>query len=233
MRALRILLVMAVILGGIFVALDRFAVNYAEAEVAERVQARQGAQAGTTDVSIKGFPFLTQVAAKHLDQVDIIQKDLEASAEGRTIRIREMAAELHDVEVTGSLSAFSGATAERATGRATVSYADLTRVADEDVRLSYGGNGKVKVDGSVKILGRTISRDVLATVSVADGGTIRVRADEIPGEGIPGLEELVRQKTDFDRKIGGLPTGLKLEKAEATKSGLEISVTGTDVALAG
>lgn len=61
MRALRILLVTVVVLGGIFVAVDRAAVYFAESEVEGRVQVT-GATIGSTDVSIKGFPFLTQVA---------------------------------------------------------------------------------------------------------------------------------------------------------------------------
>ncbi|WP_434591580.1 LmeA family phospholipid-binding protein [Streptomyces sp. A5-4] len=232
MRALRILLIFAVVLGGIFVAVDRIAVNMAESEVADRVQNQQGLGGGA-EVSIKGFPFLTQVAAKRLDQVDVTLKDVEASAAGRKVRVGELAAELHDVKLQGSLTGFTSAKAARATGTATVSYADLTRASEEGVRVSYGGNGKVKVTGSIGILGRTVTRSVLSTVSMVDGNTIRVRADEVPGEGIPGLEGLIRKRTDFDRQIGGLPDGLKLEKIEAREGGAEISVTGTDVELAG
>ncbi|MGW7055531.1 LmeA family phospholipid-binding protein [Streptomyces sp. NPDC054887] len=232
MRALRILLVVGVILGGVFVALDRLALNYAESEVAERVKSRQGLT-GTVDVSIKGFPFLTQVASKHFDQVDVTVDGVEASAEGRTVRVSELTAALHDVRVRGSFSGFSDATADRATGSARISYEDLTAASESSFPVSYGGDGKVKVTGSAEILGREITRSVISTVSVVDGSTIRVRADEVPGEGLPGIEEQVREKTDFDRRISGLPEGLKLEKAESTKDGLEITVTGTDVGLAG
>ncbi|OEJ26245.1 hypothetical protein BGM19_18105 [Streptomyces agglomeratus] len=232
MRALRILLVVAVILGGIFVIVDRLAVNYAESEVAKRVQTRQGLT-GEPDVAIKGFPFLTQVAAKHLDQVDVTVEGVEASAEGRRVRISEMTAELHDVRVSGSFSGFSGATADLATGTARISYEDLSRASESGFPVAYGGNDKVKVTGSVEILGRKITRSVLSSVSVIDGSTIRVRADEVPGEGLPGIEQQVREKTDFDRQISGLPDGLNLKKADATKDGLEISVAGTNVGLAG
>ncbi|MEV8310698.1 DUF2993 domain-containing protein [Streptomyces flavidovirens] len=233
MRALRILLIVAVVVGGIFVIVDRVAVNFAESEVAKRVQSRQGLT-GATDVSIKGFPFLTQVAAKHLDQVDVSVAGVEASAEGRKVRISEMTAELHDVRVTGSVSGFSSATADLANGTARISYADLSKASDSEFPVSYGGNGKVKVTGSAEFPGvGVVKRSVLSSVSVVDGTTIRVRADEVPGEGIPGVEEKIREKTDFDRQIGGLPEGLKLEKVEATEDGLEVSVTGTNVGLAG
>ncbi|MEU2162002.1 DUF2993 domain-containing protein [Streptomyces sp. NPDC019208] len=229
MRALRILLITVVILGGLFVAADRLLLNYAESEAAEKLKARQGLSRAT-EVSIAGFPFLTQVAGRELERVDVTVRGIEASANGRRVVITEMSAALHDVRLG---SGFGSATATTATGTARISYADLEKAADEDVTLAYGGNGKVKVTGSVGILGRTISRSVVSTVSLVDGDTIRVRADEVPGEGIPRLEELIRGRTDFDRKISGLPQGMKLEKVQAEENGLVITVSGTDVPLSG
>ncbi|MFD3652263.1 DUF2993 domain-containing protein [Streptomyces sp. NPDC058620] len=229
MRALRILLIIAVVLGGVFVAVDRAAVYFAESEAEGRVRF-SGAEAGSTDVSIKGFPFLTQVAGSELGQVDVKLTGIQANAAGRTLRISEIRAQLHQVTLG---EGYTSATAARATGTAVVSYDDLTEAADKGVTVAYGGNGKVKVTGEIGILGRTLSRSVLSTVTLVDGDTVRVHADEVPGEGIPGLEGLVRQKTDFERRIGGLPNGLKLQKIEVTEGGLEISVTGADVPLAG
>lgn len=231
MRALRILLIIAVVLGGVFVALDRAAVYFAESEAEDRV-AFAGADAGSTEVSIKGFPFLTQVAGSELDQVDVTVKDIRASAAGRELRIGEIRAELHQVTLGAG---YTSATASRATGTAVVSYAALTEAADDGVTVAYGGDGKVKVTGSVRIplLNRELTRSVLSTVTLVDGDTVKVHADEVPGEGIPGLEGLVRQKTDFERGISGLPDGLKLEKIEVAPGGLEISMTGADIDLAG
>ena len=230
MRALRILLVIAVVLGGIFVAVDRAAVHFAESEAEGRIQFT-GAQAGSTDVSIKGFPFLTQVAGSELDQVDVELTGIRTNTpEGRTLTISEIRAQLHQVTLGAG---YSSATASRVTGTAVVSYDDLTKAADRDVTVAYGGDGKVKVTGSVAILGRTVSRSVVSTVTLLDGKTVKVHADKVPGEDVPGVERLIRRKTDFERRIGGLPNGMELQKIEATPDGLEISVTGTDVSLAG
>ncbi|MFE4331498.1 DUF2993 domain-containing protein [Streptomyces sp. NPDC056831] len=229
MRALRILLVAVVVLGGIFVAVDRAAVYFAESEVEGRVQVT-GATIGSTDVSIKGFPFLTQVAGDQLDEVDVKITGIETDANGRRIRISRMNAALHEVKLADG---YSSATAARATGTAVISYEDLTKAASDGVVVEYGGNGKVKVTGTVDILGNPLSRSVLSTVTLVDGHTLKVHADKVPGKGIPGLEGLVREKTDFEREVGGLPSGLKLEKIQPTADGLEISVTGTDVRLAG
>ncbi|PRH77264.1 DUF2993 domain-containing protein [Streptomyces solincola] len=230
MRALRILLITAVILGGLFVAADRLAVNYAEGEVADRIKASRGLSS-TPEVSIEGFPFLTQVAGRELDQVDIALTGAEASAGGRSVRITEMDASLRDVRIEGN---FDRAIAATATGTARISYGDLGAASQEDVTLAYGDNGKVKLTGSIEVpvLGK-VSESVLSTVSVVDGDTLRVRADKVPGDAIPGVEEKIRERTDFDRTISGLPEGLVLQKAEATTDGLKITLTGKDVSLAG
>lgn len=55
MRALRIFLIVAVILGGLFVIADRVAVGFAEDEAADRIRTTEGL-ASTPDVSIEGFP---------------------------------------------------------------------------------------------------------------------------------------------------------------------------------
>jgi hypothetical protein len=231
MRALRILLIIAVVLGGVFVAVDRAALYFAESEAEGRVSFA-GAETGSTEVSIKGFPFLTQVAGSELDRVDVTVKDVRAGAAGREIRIGEIRARLSQVTLGAG---YTSATASRATGTAVISYAALTEAADEGVTVAYGGDGKVKVSGSVEIplLGETVTRSVLSTVTLVDGDTVKVHADEVPGEGIPGLEGLVRKKTDFERKIAGLPEGLKMEKIEVAPDGLEISMTGADIRLAG
>ncbi|MER5499045.1 DUF2993 domain-containing protein [Streptomyces sp. NPDC002561] len=229
MRALRILLVIVLVLGGILAAVDRAAVYFAESEVEGRIEV-PGATIGSTDVSIGGFPFLTQIVGKNLDEVDVEIIGIETDANGRRLRIDRMNAALHDVRLSDN---YSAATAARATGTAVISYEDLTEAASDGVAVEYGGKGKVKVTGTVDLLGRPISRSVLSSVTLVDGHTLRVRADKVPGEDIPGLEDVVRKKTDFDREIGGLPSGLKLRRIQPTPDGLEISVTGTDVRLAG
>ncbi|MET7757288.1 DUF2993 domain-containing protein [Streptomyces sp. NPDC005389] len=228
MRALRILLIVAVVLGGVLVGIDRLAVAYAEDEAAGRVKL-SSAKSEAVEVDIKGFPFLTQVADKRLDEVDVRLTGVTATAGDKSIRVGELNVALRDVTVTGD---WSGAKAGSATGTALISYADLTAASDREAVVAYGGNGKVKVTGGVKVMGRTLTRTVLSTVTVVNGDTIRVRADEVPGEGIPGIEDLVRARTDFDRSIGAI-AGMKVEKVEPRPDGLAISVTGKDVVLAG
>ncbi|KUH37695.1 MULTISPECIES: DUF2993 domain-containing protein [Streptomyces] len=229
MRALRKLLIIAVVLGGLLVVGDRLAAGVAEREAAGRIQANQGLST-EPDVSIGGFPFLTQLLAKKFDRVDVALTGLEVTAGDRRVRVGELQAELHDVRLEGD---YSRAVAATATGTARISYDELRKTSDSDVTLAYGGDGKIKVTGSVEFLGQTVTRSVLSTVSVVDGDTLRVRADEVPGEGLPGIEELIRQRTDFDRPVSGFPAGLAIEKVEAAPDGLAVTVGGRDVVLTG
>lgn len=244
MRALRILIIFAVILGGLFVIADRVAVNFAEDEAAQKMRTTEGLST-TPNVSIKGFPFLTQVASGELDDVEVGIKDYEAATgtSGEKIRIADMKADMRGVVFSGD---YSSATARTATGTATIAYADLLKAAKSEptdvspgvsakvVGLSAGGNGKIKVEVEATVLGNKLPKpvSVLSTVSVK-GDTVQVRADSLPNMGIDVAENAVRSITDFQQAIDDLPGGIKIDKVEGGKDGVEITVKGSDVKLAG
>ncbi|MET7601842.1 DUF2993 domain-containing protein [Streptomyces avermitilis] len=247
MRALRILLIIAVILGGLFVIADRVAVGFAEDQAAEKIKTSEGLSS-TPDVSIKGFPFLTQVAGGELDDVELGIKNYEADTGSATsgtdkIRIDDLNAEMHGVVFSGD---YSSATADSATGTATIAYGELLKAAKSEptrvgpaltarvVGLSDGGNGKIKVEVEATILGTKVPRpvSVLSTVAV-EGDTVKVYADSLPKLGVELAETEIRSITDFQQKIDELPGGIKLDKVEAAKDGVEISVKGSNVKLVG
>ncbi|MEU5031173.1 LmeA family phospholipid-binding protein [Streptomyces milbemycinicus] len=231
MRALRITAIVFVVLGILFVAADRLAVYFAESEAADKIKTSQGLT-NTPDVSIKGFPFLTQVAGKELDEVEIGMDGLTTDAGGgRTVRVTKLNASLHNVRISSS---FSSATADSATGSAHISYADLSTAAGQGITVGYAGKdesgrGRVKITG--QLMG--LSMSTYSTVTIVNGDTIRMRAESVPGSKIPGWEEKVRQRTDIDRKIDGLPTGMRLDKVETDEDGVDVSVVGNNVELAG
>ncbi|MER5813484.1 DUF2993 domain-containing protein [Streptomyces sp. NPDC002033] len=237
MRFLRFLVIVAVVLGALFVGVDRWAVGYAENRLAEEIRSRQGL-AGSAEVDIHGFPFLTQALSHDLEQVDLKLKGIEANADGRKTRLTQIDAAFHEVKLNDG---YTGGTAKRAEGTALMSYADLTAASQNGVTLTYGGApGKVKVTASLEFLGRTLTRDVVATVTLVDakdskgGKVVRVRADSVPGEGLPGIESAIRKRTDFDRRIDeGLPSGLRLTALTSDEAGVHLTLNGTDVVLAG
>jgi hypothetical protein len=247
MRALRIILIVTVILGGLFVIADRVAVGFAEDKAADRIKSTEGL-AGTPDVSIEGFPFLTQVVGGELDDVKIGIKDYEASTGGTsgtsTVRIDDLNAEMHGVAFNGD---YTSATADSATGSASIGYAELLKTAKSQatqvgpgvtarvVGLSDGGDGKIKVAVEVSVGGTKVPQpvSVLSSVTVVGGNTVKVHADSLPKLGVDLAENRVRAITDFEQKIDKLPGGIQLDTVQAAANGVDISVKGSNVKLVG
>jgi hypothetical protein len=247
MRGLRILLTVAVILGVLFVVVDRVAVYFAEDEAASKVKTTENL-ATTPDVSIKGFPFLTQVVSGELDDVELGIKTYEASTGNTsgtgvsTIRIDDLKADMKDVKFSGD---YSSATAATATGSASIAYDELLKAAKSQptdvftgvkaqiVSLSDGGDGKIKADMKVTVAGvGTTDYPVLSTVTV-DGDTVKVHADNLPKLVIDLADSRIRSITDFQQTIDQLPGGVKLDSVQAAKNAVEIKVKGSNVRLAG
>lgn len=240
-RVLRVVLVVGVLLGGLFVGLDRWAAGYAENRMAERIQAHEGGLPGVR-VDIQGFPFLTQALAHDLDEVDLKVSDLGVTTpEGGRTSLSDLRIAFHGVKLNGD---YSGGTAKTAEGSALLTYHDLSLAAQPGVTLAYGGApGKVKVTATFDFLGRKVTRSVVSTVSLVDakdakdgkgGKTVRVRADEVPGEGIPGIEAAVRKFTDFDRQLDSrLTSGIQLTALTSDEAGIHLTLGGTNLALAG
>ncbi|MGW8374199.1 DUF2993 domain-containing protein [Streptomyces sp. ODS28] len=250
MRALRVLLVIAIVLGGLFVAADRVGVMLAEDQAAGKIKSSQGvAEAGDVSVDITGFPFLTQVASKDLTKVDAHLSGITAGSGEESLRISEVNASFHDVRLGAD---YSSAVADRADGTATVSYDELSKAAGKGETkklmlgstaklsgISYGGPGRVNIGIRVDtpMGGKTVT--IPARLSV-EGGTVRTRTEGTAWDKFEKLpliggraEEWLREITDFKKKIGGLPDGLALDKVQPTDKGVEFTVTGKDVNLTG
>ncbi|MDK1472378.1 DUF2993 domain-containing protein [Streptomyces sp. 549] len=235
MRALRITLIIVFVLGGLFVGADRLAVKLVEDRITDEV--RSARDANSVDVSVNGFPFLTQVLAKELESVDIRLSGVTQDIAEGSLRVSEFDVEARDIRLSDD---YSGGVADRADGSALLTYEDLTAAAQEGVRVEYGGpaqagEAKVKVTGSVNVpvLDKPLERSTTSTVSVENGDTVRLRADAIPGSDIPGIEDLIRQRIDYTRTIDGLPDGVRLEKIEANQRGVTVHFSGSDVNVTG
>jgi hypothetical protein len=241
MRALRILSIVVVVLGVLFVVVDRVAVHFAEGEVADKLRTSENL-ASTPDVSIKGFPFLTQLAGGKLDDVEVGIEDYEADTGngGQQIRIDDLQADMRGVRFSGD---YSSATASSATGTATISYAELLKAARSEptdvglgvtarlAGLSYGGNGKVKVDIKLSALPAPVS--VLSSVTVKDD-KVQLHAGSLPKlPGAQSAEDRIRSITDLQQVVDRLPGDIELDSVRGAQDGVEITVKGSDVRLAG
>lgn len=238
-RGIRNLLIVIVVLGGLLTAADRLAAAYAQSQAADRIRSSDG-MAATPSVSIKGFPFLTQVAAHRLTEVTVTATAISGSSTTGGLPISRFTADLHDVRLNGD---FSRAVASTATGTALITYADLGKQAPNGITVGYGGTdsggrGLLKFTGSyqVPLLG-TQQFSVTGHVAVKGGRTLRVVADGKPvvlGMRLPvSVDALIRQQTDFSGALPALPSGIALGGVTATPDGVEVALTGTDVPLTG
>lgn len=230
MRVARIVLIVVVILGGLFVLADRIAVSVAQNKAADRARITENLTT-KPKVSIKGFPFLTQAAFGKLDDVKITANDIAAGDGEQTLRIESFHADLHGVKLSDG---YRRAIADSADGLAFITYADLTKAAPAGITVSYGGatqNGKTMVRLTGTFLGARLS--VLSQVSVRGADTIGLQADTLPKAFTAlGLGDQVRQQIDFTRQLTHLPAGIALTSVTSTPDGISVAAAGKHVVLA-
>ena len=236
MRAWHKLTIALVILAGLFVAADRVLVRVADTKVAEQIQSRKSLST-TPEVTIEGFPFLTQVLARRFDSVKLSADGLELSGGGGKARLQTFSAHLSGVRVN---SGYSSATADSATGTAVISYADLTSLIGKDATLAYGGDGKVKVSGKVDTPLGSVNGTATARLAVRGGDTVTVDDVSVSGLGagidvgsIPGLEDAFSTLLSTSQRLGGLPVGLSLQSVDPEPDGVVIGFSGHNVDLVG
>ncbi|MDB1087966.1 DUF2993 domain-containing protein [Streptomyces sp. ACA25] len=237
MRALRIGLILLVILGGLAVAADRLAVRFAEGEVASKAHSGLDLHA-EPGVSIKGFPFLTQVVGKELERVDLDLNGFEVEIDGEQATLDGLDVELYDVRLENN---YSDAVATRATGSGLMSYAELSALAGTEggFGLQFGPGEGNQVEIRITVLDRAVGPALTSDIAV-DGNIVQMQVGDIPSleelpvlGSIPGIESTLRERIDRERELAGLPSGLALSEARATDDGLELTVEGTDVRLTG
>jgi len=205
-------IVVLVILGLLVVA-DRVALVAAEHVVAGRIQTDQGL-AERPDVTIHGFPFLTQALAGRYDQVNVHVRGLR----DRTVPVAKLTVDLHGVHVPlGAVTSghLSRVPVDRATATVLLSYDDVNSYLGRHLTVSEGDNGQVKVTGSVSVAGQT--------VSASASGKVDVRGND--------LVVAVGRGLDFTIPLSGLPFRIALVGAKATKAGIEVSATASGLVL--
>ncbi|WP_432052503.1 LmeA family phospholipid-binding protein [Streptomyces xiamenensis] len=243
MRALRISLIVLVVLGVLFTAADRLSVSWAENEVASRAQTSLGLSE-TPDVSIKGFPFLTQIAGKNLSRVDVGVSSYPAQVDGTAVTVEQLDIELRDLKLGSN---FSTATARHADGTGLITYEELSRAYGEllgsestGLGVSFGPaeDGRLLITLQASVMGQRINvGDVPGDITL-EGDRVRVEVDTealtgIPDSVLPQVETLIQEQAGVERTIFGLPNGLALSSVTPGPEGLELTVTGSDLSLVG
>ncbi|WP_443033664.1 LmeA family phospholipid-binding protein [Streptomyces sp. CA2R101] len=132
---------------------DRFAVLYAQNAAAKKVKDALHLNA-TPEVDIEGFPFLTQVLGKHVDQVKVTIPDLAADR----VSLAKFEATANDVRLDGDLpSSIKGATIGKMHGSVLLAFDDMNReLGASQVKFSEMGPNSVRAVGQLPIAGHDL-----------------------------------------------------------------------------
>lgn len=214
-RARRYIYVIAAIVA-ILVALDFAARLAAENVLATKIQ-KEGLQ-HKPSVSIDGFPFLTQVAGKDFQQVNLSASDQAAgpvtitriNATGRNIRINSYS--------------FSGGTIGSLTGTALISFASLGRTLASEVgplgQLLNGAGlhltdaGHNDIQASLNVL--VVSGSAVWHVRRLAGNRLNISL--VGSHGLPA--SLLTSIQDITLTLPSLPLGLRLDSVQVTPAGV-------------
>jgi hypothetical protein len=203
----------------VLVGADRAANAFAEDQMASQIQSSL-ALSGKPTVTIQGFPFLTQLAARTFNTVDVNASN-ETAGPGGQLDIASLTATLHGMHIHGTNSA----TVDQFTASALVTFTALAHAGGipQGITLSAGGPNQIKA--TVDILG--LSTDATAQVTQVGDNKINIKITDFNGVPADVLGNLV----NFDVSIPKLPAGVTIKNISVTQQGLRITAAGTNTTL--
>jgi hypothetical protein len=231
-------LVVLVVLAGLGLVVDRAAAWAAQRAVADQVAGElvsRQVDSAPPEVSVGGFPFLTQVAAGEYDQVTLRLRDVGSGP------LRLPVVELTATGVTAPVDALVGGggsiVAAQIRGEATVGY-DQVRALTGREALTFGADGgRVTLRLPVELGGQELTLVGTASVGIA-GHAIAVRVDSLgvegPAElpqGAQPLVDRIAQELSVEVPLPPLPYDLAVESVRPERSGLVVTVRAHDVVL--
>ncbi|GAA4860481.1 DUF2993 domain-containing protein [Kitasatospora terrestris] len=210
------------VLAGLLVGADRLAVGVAEDEAADKLVS-SGRVGSRPEVTIEGFPFLTQALSGEFDEVRLTADGMTVSNGREQVALHSFQARLSGVKVADS---YRDATVRSGSGSGLISYADLSRltVGVVPLGLEYAGPGRVKsvvpggaIEGRLRNEGNTVIVDDLQLTGAAAAL-----------KGMAGDRLNARRFT-----LTNLPAGLNLASAAPQSDGLRLEFTGSNLSLIG
>ena len=208
-----IVIVLVLVLG------DRAANAYAEDRMASQIQSSL-ALSGKPDVTIQGFPFLTQLAASNFKTVDVNATN-ETAGPGGQLEIANLTATLHGMHIHGTNSA----TVDQFTASALVTFTALAHAGGIPQGIKLSADGPNQIKATVDILG--FSSDATAKVTQVGSDKINVKITDFAG--VPA--DVLGSLTDFNITIPKLPAGVTIQKISITQQGLQITAAGKNTTL--
>lgn len=219
-----VVVAVVVVLAGLLVAADRVTLKLAEDKAASTLQNSQHLT-HQPDVSVRGFPFLTQLMNRRFPNVTVSDTDILVNS---GLAIDNITVHLHDVTVDNNYSRVSAATAN---ADALIGYDSLSRALRMGVTMS--ANGRLVAHPRIMLGGQSFSAPVSARVRTAHNA-VRFTHVTIAGASVPPA--VARQ---FDKafavslSLAGLPFHIRLTGADVTPDGVELHFVGRDLSYQG
>jgi hypothetical protein len=198
---------------------DRAANAYTEDQMASQVQSSL-ALSGKPHVTIQGFPFLTQLAARDFRTVNINASN-ETAGPGGQLEIANLTATLHGMHIHGLKSA----TIDQFNASALITFTALGNAGGIPQGITLSADGPNKVKASVDILGNTGS--AVAQVTQVGPGKINIKVTDFGG--LP--PDILGNLADFTVTIPKLPAGVSIQSISVTQQGLQITASGHNTTL--
>lgn len=210
-----ILLASVLVLLVLLVVLDRVAVAYADNQAAQQMKS-QGFPI-KPNVSIEGFPFLTQVAARRLNDVHVTASHVQEGP----VTLSLVA------DATGVLlnPGFQSGTITHVTGTGLIGFSNLASVAGVSgapgLKITAAGSNRVKIDINLQI----VDASAIAAIERTGPDTFKVRI--VSTNGIPA--QLIGSLKSFTVHIPALPMGLSIQGVTVSSQGVVIHVSGSNI----
>ena len=219
----------SVVLIAVLVGVDRLAVLCAQSRVATNVRISQQLSQDP-DVTIHGFPFLTQLFGGTYDDIEASLHDVRRGS----LRIASIDIHLRRAHVPFSdvvSDSVDRVLVERLEGTVTIGYTDLA--ARTALTLTYNRAGGVIVTGTVRVGGTAINAEADGRIAI-EGRRITVGVENVRVGGEPApaaVEAVARRSFAFSVNVPTLPFAIELHSVRATARGIEITATGKRVVL--
>jgi len=203
----------------VLVVADRGANAYTEDQMASQVQSSL-ALSGKPHVTIQGFPFLTQLAARDFRTVNINASN-ETAGPGGQLEIASLTATLHGMHIHG----LKKATIDQFTASALITFTALGNAGGIPQGITLSADGPDKVKASVDILG--VTGTAVAQVTQVGPGKINIKVIDLGG--LPA--DVLGSAANFTVSIPKLPAGVSIQSISVTQQGLQITASGQNTTL--
>lgn len=197
----------------LLVGADRISAAVTENTMASQVQTSMHLS-GKPDVSVQGFPFLTQLIGRDLHTVVITGHNL---TDGQ-LDLASINATAHNMHIHGLKSA----TIESIAGSVTITLASIANAGNVPASMTLRPAGPHTVAATIDVFG--VSATV--TASVTQEGTNMIHVHVIDAAGVPS--SVLGSFADYTVTVPNLPPGVSISGVMVTSAGVQVNFTGSN-----